>query len=133
MRDECVSPRLRHQTLPRVYKDHGQVCGAGTGNHVAGVLFVTGSIRDDELPAHGVEVAVGNVDGDALFPLGLQPIGEQGKVDSFTSTPFVITLGRGDLILKGATSVDKETADKRGLTVVNAACSNESKQADAQK
>ena len=39
-------------------------------DHVARVLDVPGGVRDDELPARGREVPVGDVDGDALLTLG---------------------------------------------------------------
>ncbi len=50
------------------------------GHHVARVLDVAGRVGDDELPQWGGEVAVGDVDGDALLALGPQAVGEQGQV-----------------------------------------------------
>jgi len=40
-------------------------------------LLVAGRVGDDVLAAAGREVAVGDVDGDALLALGLQAVGEQ--------------------------------------------------------
>ena len=53
----------------------------GAGGHVAGVLLVAGRVGDDELALVGGEVAVGDVDGDALLALGLEAVGEQGEID----------------------------------------------------
>jgi hypothetical protein len=39
-------------------------------------------VGDDVLARAGREVAVGDVDGDALFALGLQAVGEQRQVDA---------------------------------------------------
>ena len=64
-----------------VDQDHGGVGGAGAGHHVAGVLLVARRVGDDELALRGREVAVGDVDRDALLALGLEAVGEQRQVD----------------------------------------------------
>ena len=38
-------------------------------------------VGDDELPLRRGEVSIGDVDRDALLPLGLEAVGEQRKVD----------------------------------------------------
>ncbi|MDQ0694981.1 hypothetical protein QF048_001423 [Streptomyces sp. W4I9-2] len=40
-------------------------------------------VREDEPAAGGGEVAVGDVDGDALLALGPQPVGQQRQVRRF--------------------------------------------------
>ena len=42
---------------------------------------MAGGIGDDELATRGGEVAVGDVDGDALFAFGAQAVSEVGQVD----------------------------------------------------
>src|SRR5439155_17936589 len=76
--DEGVAPALLQHPLARVDEDEGEIRGGGPGDHVAGVLHVAGGVGDDELAPGGGEVAVGDVDGDALLALGAQPVGEQG-------------------------------------------------------
>src|SRR5437773_1034108 len=62
------SPLFPYTTLFR----SRQVGRGGPGDHVAGVLDVAGGVGDDELPPRRREVPVGDVDGDALLPLGPQ-------------------------------------------------------------
>ncbi len=75
-----VPPGLLDDPVARVHQDDGQFRGGGTGDHVPGVLHMARRVRQDEPPPGGGEVAVGDVDGDALLPLGAQPVGEQRQV-----------------------------------------------------
>ena len=54
-----------------IYKDHGQVGGRSSCNHIPRVLFVTGGVGNDEFPLAGRKIAVSNVNGDTLFPFSL--------------------------------------------------------------
>jgi hypothetical protein len=76
-----VAAGLRQHALARVDQDDGEVGGRGGGDHVAGVLLVARRVGDDVLARAGGEVAVGDVDGDALLALGLQAVGEERQVD----------------------------------------------------
>ncbi len=64
----------------RIDQHQRQVGGGGAGDHVARVLLVARRVGDDELAPGGLEVAVGDVDRDALLALGAQAVGEQGEV-----------------------------------------------------
>ena len=64
-----------------VDQEHGEVGGRGAGRHVARVLLVAGRVGDDEAAPVGGEVAVGDVDGDALLALGVEAVDEQREVD----------------------------------------------------
>ena len=88
-----VAPGLRQHALARVDQDDGEVGGRGGGDHVARVLLVPGRVGDDVLARAGGEVAVGDVDGDALLALGLQAVGEQRQIDRFQAALF---RGSGD-------------------------------------
>ena len=79
--DADVAPGLLAQARGGVDQDQGQVGGGGAGRHVAGVLDVPGAVGDDELAVRGGGVAVGHVDGDALFALGPQAVGDERQVD----------------------------------------------------
>jgi hypothetical protein len=89
MGQQAVAARLRQQAtsgwlsvqLGDVHQHHGGVAAGRSGDHVAGVLLVARGVGDDELARRRGEVAVGHVDGDALFALGLQAVGEQAQVD----------------------------------------------------
>src|SRR5699024_286347 len=64
-----------------VDEDDDGIGGRGPGDHVPRVLHVSGAVGEDEGAAVGGEVAVGNIDGDALFAFGPQTVGEQGEVE----------------------------------------------------
>jgi hypothetical protein len=83
--DDAVAAALGQHAMAGIDEDDGQVGIGCAGDHVAGVLLVAGGIRDDELAACGGEVAVGNIDRDALLAFGPQAIGEQRQIDAFSS------------------------------------------------
>ena len=72
--------RLLGQALAGVDEHQAEVGGRGAGDHVAGVLHVARGVGDDELAGRRREVAVGDVDRDALLALGAQAVGQQGQV-----------------------------------------------------
>ena len=51
-----------------------------SSDHVGSVLLMTWGIGDNELALLRTEVAIGNIDRDALLPLGLQAIQQQGEI-----------------------------------------------------
>ena len=53
----------------------------GAGRHVAGILLVARRIDDDEAAIRRLEIAPGDVDGDALLALGLEPVEQQAEID----------------------------------------------------
>jgi hypothetical protein len=77
---EGVPARLLGQAVAGVDQDDGQVGGRSAGDHVPRVLDVSGGVSDDELAPRGGEVAVRDVDRDALLPFGPQAVGEQREV-----------------------------------------------------
>ena len=97
---EGVPAALLGQSLPRVHEDDRQVGGRGARHHVARVLNMAGRVGDDEFAAGGREVAVGDVDGDALLTLGPQPIGQQRQIRVFLTTVAAGPLDGLKLILE---------------------------------
>ena len=73
---EGVTPRLLDDPFPGVDEHEGEVGGRIPRHHVARVLDVAGGVGDDELPQRRGEIPVRDVDGDALFALGPQAVGE---------------------------------------------------------
>ena len=63
--------------MTSVDENNGEVCSRRTCNHVARILHVTWAVHNDKGTGRCSEIAVRYVDGDALFPLGAQTIGEQ--------------------------------------------------------
>jgi hypothetical protein len=68
-----------------------------------------------------VEVAVGDVDRDALLALGAQSVGQQGEVDVAVATPARGLLDVLELVLEDRLRVVQEAADEGGLAVVDRA------------
>ena len=65
----------------RIDQDDGHVGGGGPGSHVPRVLLMPGRVGNDKFAMWSGEIAVGDINGDSLFPLRAQPVGEQGKID----------------------------------------------------
>ena len=72
--DVGVAPRLGQHALARVDQDDGELGIRGARRHVARVLLVARRVGDDEFALVGREEAVGDVDRDALLPLGFQAV-----------------------------------------------------------
>src|SRR5580700_3080038 len=76
-----MTPGLSEDSFAGIDQDDGHIRSGGTGGHVARVLLVAGGIGDDELAMGGREVAVRDIDGDSLLPLGAQAVGELGEIN----------------------------------------------------
>ena len=46
-------------------------------------------VSDDEFAFWGAEIAVGHINGDALFAFGFQSIGQTGQIQSAACAAFV--------------------------------------------
>ena len=82
IRDEGMAARLRQYAVARVDQNDGEIGSGCAGRHVARVLLMAGRIGDDEFAFGRGEVAVRDVDGDALFAFGAQAIGKQRQIDT---------------------------------------------------
>ena len=114
-----------------VDEDDGQLARRGAGGHVARVLLVAGRVGNDELAAIGREIAIRDVDGDALLALGLEAVGEQGKVDlagAGGADLLAVALHGGELVLVDHLGVVQQPADERALAVIDAAAGEEAQQ-----
>ena len=129
MRQVGVAAGLRQHALARIDQDDGEVGGGRGGDHVARVLLVARRVGDDVLARAGGEVAVGDVDGDALFALGLQAVGEQRQVDRFQAALLRGARDGGQGVGEDRLGVEQQAADQRALAVVDAAAGQEAQQA----
>ena len=127
-RRDCVIMPLRASI-----KNDGKIAVARAGDEIARVLLVARSVRDDEFSFGRREVAVCDIDRDALLAFGLQAVGQEREIDAFAAAPFVFALRAFDLILKCALSFDKQSADERRFSVIDIAGGGESKNVTAQK
>ena len=80
-RDIGMPARLDQHALARVNQDDGKIGIGRAGRHVARVLLMAGRVGDDEFAFLGGKEAVGDVDGDALLALRLQPVDQQREID----------------------------------------------------
>ena len=118
---EAVPLGLGEHPLARVDQDDRQLRSGRAGDHVARVLDVAGRIRNDELAPRGGEVAVGDIDGDGLFTLGAQAIGEQCQVQIGIAALLAGAFHRRQGVFQDGLAVEQQPADQRALAVVHAA------------
>ena len=131
-----VPAGLLQDTLAGVNEHDDGVRSGRAGHRVLGVLHVAGAVREDEAAAVRGEVAVGDVDGDALFPLGAQAVGQQGQVDRLNTgctgpAEAAVRGGAGDgveLVREDRLGVVQEPAHQGGLAVVDRSGGREAEQ-----
>ena len=90
---------------------------------------MAGGVSDDEFSFGGGEVAVGDVDGDALLALGLEAVGEEGEVDAAAGGAVDTAGGEGgELVFIDGLGVVEEAADEGGFAVVDGAGGGEAEE-----
>ena len=121
--DAAVALGLGEHALPGVDQDDREIGGGGAGRHVAGILLMARRVGDDELASAGGEIAIGDVDGDALLALGLEAVDHEGQVQLAALGAVELALGfeGGDLVFQEQLGVVEQAADQRALAVVDAA------------
>ena len=84
-------------------------------------------ISDDELPLRRGEVAVGDVDRDALFAFGAQAIGEEREVHGVEPLGLAGALDARHGVFEHLLGVVKQPANERALAVIDGAGGGEAK------
>jgi hypothetical protein len=81
---------------------------------------VTRRVRDHEGAPRGREEAVGDIDGDALLPLGLEAVDQEREIDVVAGGAMLgaVARERGQLILEDQLAVVQQPPDQRRLAVV---------------
>ena len=76
------------------------------------------------------EIAVGDVDRDALLALGGEPVDQQREIDRLALRPVPLAVGfqRGELVVEDLLAVVQQPPDQRRLAVVDAAAGDEAQQ-----
>ena len=103
----------------------------GAGRHVAGVLLMAGRVGDDEGASRRGEEAIGDVDGDALLALGLEPVHQQREIDVVAggAVPGAESrCQRRQLILEDQLAVVQQPADQGRLAVIDRAAGEKAQQ-----
>ncbi len=129
-RDIGVAAGLGQHALARIDQDDGEIGVGGAGRHVAGILFMARRVGDDEFALVGGEEAIGDIDGDALLALGLQPVHQQREIDVLAGGaefPEVL-LQRGQVVLEQQLGVVEQPPDQGGLAVIDAAAGEKAQQ-----
>ena len=89
-----------------------------------------GRIGDDEGAPRRREEAVGDIDGDALLALGLQPVDQQREVDILAGRAVLAAVAGdgGQRVLEDQLAVEQQAADQRRLAVIDRAAGEEAEQ-----
>ena len=118
-RDGSVALGLLDNTVAGVDQDHRNVSGGRAGDRVARVLHVARGVSQDERSLGRGEVAVGDVDRDALLAFGAQAVDEQGQVGALVAATFAGRFDGGQLIGQHSLGVVQQSADERRLAVID--------------
>ena len=78
--DPGVTVGLSQHTGAGVDEQDRDVGVRRSGEHVAGVALMAGRVGEDVASRFGREEPVRHIDGDALLPLGAQPVRQRGEV-----------------------------------------------------
>jgi len=116
-----VPPRLLDDAVPRIDEDERELGRRCPGHHVAGVFHVPRGVGEDERATRRREVAIGDVDGDALLALGAEAVGEQCEVDRLVPLGGARPLDRGEGVGEDRLGVVQKSPDEGGLAVVDGA------------
>ena len=128
--NEGMAPRLREHSIPRVDEDHGEIAGGRARRHVASVLLVAGSVRDDKFTPRRREIAIRDIDRDPLLPLGAEAISQQGGVEVVARRSMLerIAAEGGELVFVDHLAVVEQASDERTLAVVDTAARKETQE-----
>ncbi len=118
---------LRKNTLCNVDQKNHQLSSRSSGRHVASVLFVAGTISNDELTSWSREVSISYVDGYTLFTLSSKTVGYEREVE-----PRLVAVrcfgDRYKVIFMNSVQIVEQSADESRLAIVNAAGDKETQQ-----
>jgi hypothetical protein len=98
---------------------------------MASAAVVARRVGDDEFAPGRREEAIGDVDGDGLLALGLQPVHQQREVERFARRAMLaaVTLQGRELVVEDELRIVEQPADERALAVIDAAAGDEAQQA----
>ncbi|MNH94734.1 hypothetical protein D3C73_473580 [compost metagenome] len=125
-RDRCVPTGLFEQADAGVSQKDGEIGGRGAGHHVAGILLVAGCIGDDEGAAIRGEIAIGDIDRDALFAFCLKAIEQQREIGQAEIVlRATVTRKRRRLVFLDRLGVPEKPADQGRLAVIDGAAGDQ--------
>ena len=111
--------------MARIDEDDGKVGRGCSSHHVSCVLDVSRSVCNDEFALGRGEVAVGHVDGDALFAFRFQAICEEAEVGAVDALLAGGGFHRFKLVLENALAVVEQASNEGAFAVIDTACGGE--------
>ena len=86
--------------IPRINQQNRDIGRRGTCRHIPCILDMTRRIRDNKLTFICRKESIGNINGDALLPLGSETVDQKGEIHFIAlSTGLLrIFLNAGELI-----------------------------------
>ena len=87
-------------------------------------------VGDDEAARGGCEVAVRDIDGDALLALEREAVSEEREVHAFPAAARRGLRHRRELVFEEPLRVEQKPADERALAVVHGTRGGEAKGGD---
>ena len=89
--DAGVTARLHQNALRSVHENHGEVGKRCAHRHITGVFFMPRGVGHDKAAAIRGEIAIRDVDGNALFAFSHETIKQKGIVNfSTAATNFAV-------------------------------------------
>ena len=125
--DEGVAPRLGQDALARIDQDHRELGLGSSRRHIARILLVARRIGDDEGAIAGREIAIGDIDGDALFALGRKPVDEKSEIQIAPRRAELLRIlfERLHLVVEDRIGLVEKAPDQGRLAVVDRAAGDE--------
>jgi hypothetical protein len=116
-------PRCQGGAVADVDQEQGEVRRRRAGQHVAGILLVARRVGDHEGATRRGEIAVGDIDRDALLAFGFKAVEQErilelarnGAVSARQDRQFL------QLVVGDRAGLDQQAADQGGLAVVHRA------------
>ena len=118
--EERVAACLGDDARTGIHQNDGQIGCRAACDHVPRVLLVARGVGYDELAFVGREVAVGHVDGDALFAFGFQTVEQQGVVNVLAGVAHALRVAFecGELVLVEFFRVEEQPSYECAFSVV---------------
>ena len=124
-----VSTRLYENALRCIYENHCEVGKRCAHGHVARVFFMPRSVSNDKAAVIRREIAVRDIDGNALLAFGHQAVQQKGIVNfSAAATDFTVELQSFFLVGVEQLGIVKDMPDERRLSIVHTAACNKLQQ-----
>src|SRR5690554_6824878 len=83
--NKSMSFSLFNHAVASIYKDNSSIGRGCSGDHVSGVLNVTGCIGNNELSFGGCKIPICHINCNSLLPLIAKPVSKQRQIHPIVS------------------------------------------------